>query len=119
MLQRANRLTTKRDIERVSRMGRPVHAPNLTIRAIPNRLNLPRATVVAGLKVSKHSTKRNRVKRLIREAIRRNLAVIHPNADLVVYAKASIVGKNYHAVSEELGRALAKCGILRGPWNDK
>jgi len=99
-------------------MGRPVFAPDLTIRAIPNRIGTVRATVVAGLKVSKRAVARNRVKRLIREALHRNLAAIHPNADIVVYAKSSLVGKPYRTVSGEMWRALTKGGLLRGPWVD-
>ncbi len=118
MLPRSNRLTMKRDVERVSRMGRPVFAPDLTVRCIPNRVGHIRMTVVAGLKVSKRSTDRNRAKRLVREAIHWNLAVIYPNADIVVYAKSSIVGKDYRTVSGELGRAFTKAGLLRGRWVD-
>ncbi|MDO8599103.1 MAG: ribonuclease P protein component [bacterium] len=118
MLPRANRLSAKRDVERVSRMGRPVFAPDLTVRCVPNRVGHIRMTVVAGLKVSKRSNERNRAKRLVREAIHRNLAVIHPNADIVVYAKSSIVGKDYRTVSGALGRAFTKAGLLRGRWVD-
>lgn len=117
MLTRANRLSRKRDVERVSR-GRPVHAPHLTLRVAPNRLGVVRATVVAGLKVSKRATIRNRAKRIARETIRRHLAAIQPGTDLVVHLKPSAVGVSYRVISYELGMTMDKARILRAPWVD-
>ncbi len=118
MLSRAHRLHNRRDVERVSRMGRPVHAPSITVRAVPNRLGRTRATVVAGLKASKRATVRNRVKRLVREALRRHLPSIRTDADLVVYVKPVAVGKSYRELADEVGRTLGRAGLLRGPWVD-
>lgn len=118
MLPKPHRLSQKRDVERVSRTGRPVFAPNLTIRAIPNRAGCLRTTIVVGLKVSKRSNVRNRVKRLIREVIRRHIPSIRSDADLVVYVKPSAVGKHYRELADELGMVLDRARILRGPWGD-
>lgn len=86
----------------------------LTVRVLPNQLPHTRATAVAGLKVSKRATRRNRAKRLIREAFRREvLPRVRPGYDVVVYAKVDIVGKTYREVGDDLGRALGKAGILR------
>ncbi|MBI4434949.1 ribonuclease P protein component [Candidatus Uhrbacteria bacterium] len=119
MLPRSHRLSKQRDVERVSQMGRPVFAPHLTIRAVPNRIGRPRATVVAGLKVSKRSNVRNRVKRLVREVIRRHLPSIRTDADVVIYVKPHAVGKHYRELADEVGRALDRARLLRGPWVDK
>ena len=118
MLPRPHRLSKQRDVERVSRMGRPVFGPYLTIRAVPNKTGRLRATVVAGLKVSKRSNVRNRVKRLIREVIRRHLSSIRTDADLVVYVKPHAVGKHHRELADEVGRTLGRAGLLRGPWVD-
>lgn len=118
MLSRPHRLSKERDVKRVSSQGRPVFGPNLTIRVLQNRASCLRATVVAGLKVSKRATIRNRVKRLVREALRRHLVSLRPDVDLVIYAKPSAVGKSYRQLAEELGRALDRAHILRGPWGD-
>ncbi|MBI4434040.1 ribonuclease P protein component [Candidatus Uhrbacteria bacterium] len=118
MLPRRHRLHIARDVQRVSRTGRPVAALDLTIRFLPNRLPIVRATVVAGLKVSKRSTKRNRAKRLIREVLRRHLPSIRPGMDLVITAKPSILGKEYADISAEIGNALHRAHLLCGLWVD-
>jgi len=119
MLPRANRLHVQRDVERVSRAGRPVFASDLTVRFVLNRTGRTRATVVAGLKVSKRSTIRNRAKRLLREVLHRHRSSIAVGIDVVVYARPSIVGKTYGALAEELGRTLARANLLRQPWVDE
>lgn len=112
MLPRQHRLSAQKDVTRVSRRGRPVFVRLLTVRALPNRLPVTRATVVAGLKVSKRSVLRNRAKRLIREAFRREmLPRVRPGFDIVIHAKQDIVGKTYREVADDLGKALEKAGL--------
>ncbi|MBI2482865.1 ribonuclease P protein component [Candidatus Uhrbacteria bacterium] len=118
MLPRRHRLHQTRDVQRVSRTGRPVAALDCIIRFAPNRLPLVRATVVAGLKVSKRSTVRNRTKRLIREVLRRHLPSIRPGVDLVITAKPSMVGKEYEDISAQIGAALHRAHLLCGFWVD-
>ncbi|MDP3770706.1 MAG: ribonuclease P protein component, partial [bacterium] len=108
-----------RDVERVSRAGRPVFAPNMTVRFVANRVGRTRMTVVAGLKVSKRSHERNRAKRLLREAFRRHRSSVVSGVDLAIYAKSTIIGKAYGVLADELGRTLARANLLRGPWVDE
>lgn len=119
MLPKADRLHVQRDVERVSRAGRPVFASDFTVRFAQNRVGRTRATVVAGLKVSKRSNVRNRAKRLLREALQRHRQSMVVGVDLVIYVKPSIVGKAYGVLADELGRTLARANLLRSPWVDE
>ncbi|MBI4450110.1 ribonuclease P protein component [Candidatus Uhrbacteria bacterium] len=119
MLPKTHRLHIQRDVERVSRAGRPVFAPNMTVRFVANRVGRTRMTVVAGLKVSKRSNQRNRAKRLLREAFRRHRSSVVPGVDLAIYAKPSIIGKTYGVLADELGRTLARANLLARPWVDE
>ena len=118
MLARPHRLTAKRDFERASRQGRPVHAPCITVRAVANRLPQVRVWMVIGLKISKRSNVRNRAKRLLREIFRRHIAAIHPGIDIVVHVKPTIIGVPYAALAAEVGRTLHRGGMLVKPWVD-
>lgn len=113
MLPAAHRLRRKQDVERVSRVGRPAFVRTLTVRYTPNGLAVSRATVVAGLKVHKRSTRRNRVKRLLREALRREyLTHLRSGYDVVIYAKKDLVDMEYAAVAADLGSALRRARLL-------
>lgn len=117
MLPRVHRLTAKNDFDRVAR-ARPFHAPHCTIRAIPNGLQVTRIGIVAGLKVSKRSTKRNRIKRIIREVFQRHFPSIHTGADIVIHTKSTAVGVSYEDFSNEIGNVLNKAKVLQFPWVD-
>ena len=113
MLSKQNRLTKTREIERVMKMGRSFGTPLLGVKALASENPTTRIAVVAGLSASKRAVLRNRAKRLIREALRKNLRAVVSGADVVVTARAAIVGKTYEEVEDSLGFALRKLGLLR------
>lgn len=69
MFPQAWRLTRKRDLDRVYKQGQSAATKSLFIRALPNRLDHPRLTVVIGKKIAKKAVIRNRLKRLIRQSL--------------------------------------------------
>lgn len=73
MLSREHRLNKRQDIERVFKRGRSIYANSLGLRLAPNNLEFSRFTVVVSLKVSKKAVERNRLKRRLREIVRREV----------------------------------------------
>lgn len=72
------RLTRKRDIKRLFDSGKTTATTWFFIRYRPNSLGHPRFAVVVGRKVAKAAVVRNRLKRLVRQAIREQLAKTKP-----------------------------------------
>lgn len=70
MFPREWRLTRQRDLDKIYRLGQKTAGNFLLIRALPNRLNHPRLAVVIGRKINKKAVVRNRLKRLVRQAVR-------------------------------------------------
>jgi ribonuclease P protein component len=69
MFPREWRLTRQRDVQKVYRLGKSAASGFLFIRALPNRVNHPRLTVVISKKINKRAVVRNRLKRLTRQAL--------------------------------------------------
>ncbi len=69
MFARTWRLTRKRDLDRVYKQGQGAATRSLFIRVLPNRFDHPRLTVVIGKKIAKKAVVRNRLKRLVRQAL--------------------------------------------------
>src|SRR5687768_16237881 len=88
MFPREWRLTKKRDLQRVYQKGNRGSTRFLLIRLLENRLAHPRIAVIIGKKVAKRAVIRNRLKRLIRQAIRElieeNVATRLQSADAIV-----------------------------------
>jgi ribonuclease P protein component len=94
------------DFDRVQRNGRRVHGRNLVVVHLANDLGNPRFGLSVGRKVGT-AVVRNRVKRWLREAVRRQRAGV-PAVDIVLIARPSAAAAGYHALFEEIGAALAR-----------
>lgn len=89
MIARAHRITADRDIKRICKAGRRFGVPELTFFIAPNRIGLPRFTVVVGSTVSKKAVMRNRIKRQVRDVMRRAIktGAISRGVDLVAVVR--------------------------------
>ena len=73
-----------------------------------NRYGLVTARQVGG------AVQRNRIRRLMREALRRLDPVLLQGHDLVIVAHSALVGKTGSGVNRELQRLLRRAGLLGG-----
>jgi ribonuclease P protein component len=88
------------------REGKRIRTEHLDLRAAASPLHHPRV----GFIVPKHkqtSVERNRLKRRLREIVRRLLPALPP-IDLVVRARPEAYGARFDALDGELGRAAVK-----------
>lgn len=77
-----------------------------------------RVALVAGRALGK-AVRRNRARRLLREAVRRHLTEIRPGVDLVCIARVPAVRASLADVEGALLRLLERAGLLmRGPAAD-
>ena len=89
------------------REGKRVRTEHIDLRAAAYPLHHPRV----GFIVPKHkqtSVARNRLKRRLREIVRRRLLPTLPPIDLVVRARPEAYGASFEALETELGRASTK-----------
>ena len=117
-LRRAQRLRSPRDFQRVRVQGRRVSGALLTLgyaaQATRDTTGTPGYTRV-GFSVSRRvggAVVRNRVKRRLREVMRRRLAGIKPGYDLVVTARPSAADARTEALDQEIGALLARARLL-------
>jgi len=108
----AMRIKQGRDFSRVRQEGqRLVHGCLIANwRPLPGDSN-PRLGVVTSGKIG-NAVIRNRARRLLREAFRRHQHDFTQPLDLVLVARASIVGKDFAAVEKDFLTALRKAGVL-------
>lgn len=115
-MERTLRLTYDADFRRVRARGKSWAHPFAILRALPNTLPHNRY----GFSVSKRlggAVVRNRVKRLLRESVR-TLAKEQPLAagyDVVIVARAEIVGQPFVAVREVVRALLRRAQLLLPP----
>lgn len=91
MIARRYRLREEGDVRRVRSRGRAVAHGPLVLRYMPNTLEpvQNRYTVIAGKRCGK-AVQRNRLKRLVREAIRGYHPHLEPGHDIVLICRGTV-----------------------------
>ena len=104
-IRREQRLRYQRDFQAISRHNLSRAHPLLVLRMAPNSLPYSRFGFVVGRRVSRKAVVRNRVRRRIREAVRRT--PVRGGWDLLFVARPSAADATYQTLREvvlDLGR---------------
>lgn len=78
----------------------------------PNGGEQRRVATVVGRRVG-NAVRRNRVRRRLREALRRNLHLVAPGFDLVVIARGAAARATFAEIEEAIRALLVKAGLVR------
>jgi ribonuclease P protein component len=103
---RAARLLKHSDFERVYKQGRRQFCPHMTVFFLPQAQGAARVGFTVG-RVLGGAVQRNRIKRRLREAVRRQSATLQGAVDVVINPKKSVLTLEFTLVFEEVGRAFA------------
>ncbi len=109
---RKHRLARK-DFERAFEEGRRARGENLTVILVENGLSYSRLGLSVGKRVWKRAVRRNRVRRVFREAFRLSLPELPQGFDVVMIAALPGFKPELAAVRAEL-LALCRRALARG-----
>lgn len=110
MLPRCARLTDGSDFARVRSEGRSWSNPLLVLCVARNGLQVTRLGFSVSRRIGNAVT-RNRVKRLIREAVRLQYDVIEPGWDVVLIARRPIVGADFAEVRQAVNDLVVRARL--------
>ncbi len=97
----------KPEFREVFREGKTVKGDFIVLKILKNKKNYSRPACVVSLGVSKLATKRNKIKRRIREALRGLSPIIRNGYDIIVITRPKILEKNFSEIKEEIYRLLS------------
>lgn len=112
MLPKLHRLTADKDFTKVFKGGRSFHGDGISIRVAPNQVGESRFAFVVSAKVSKKAVVRNRLRRRMREAVRKMLGGVVKGRDIVVMTKPQAAELTFDEVSRTLESLLKKARLL-------
>ncbi len=90
MLSKKYRLVKNKDFENIFKNSRAQNSAFLSVRFIKNNLKFSRFGFLVGSRVSKKATLRNKIKRQLREVVRKILEEIKKGFDIVIIAQPQI-----------------------------
>jgi ribonuclease P protein component len=111
MLKREHRLVDAQDFQKLRQVGRTYRHALLVISVAPNQLPLNRY----GFVVSKpfgNAVKRNRARRLMREAARNLHTHTQPGYDIVCIARRSLAEASYAELFVVIRELFRKAGLV-------
>lgn len=106
------RLRKKREFERIYNEGQKLYTGNLIVFVGSPETDVSRLGVTVSKKVHKRATKRNVLRRRLKEIFRLNRNRLKSPKDLVIVGRKSALECTYSELEEEILKALSKKGLL-------
>ncbi|MDE3091555.1 MAG: ribonuclease P protein component [Chloroflexota bacterium] len=100
------------DFQRVWDKGKSWSHPLIVLRAAANGKNSCRFGFVAGKKVGK-AVRRNRSKRLLREAVRHRLKIISPGWDIILISRGGAERAEFKDIDAAVESILRRAHLIR------
>lgn len=114
MLPSKYRLKKRSSFARVELTGKVSQFPSFGLGILDRGDNDPSLFgFVISTKISKLAVTRNRIKRILSDAVRLNYKLIRPGFDVVFLAKPSIVKSKSEDLKKEVERALKDVSLLQ------
>ncbi len=106
-LNKKNRLKKKRDFEGVFKKGKAVKGSFLFIKYTKNELGVPRLGFVVSAKIAGKAVERNKIRRILSEAVRTRINSMG-GYDIIVFASKGITRASKQDVASDFLGALKK-----------
>lgn len=110
MLPSKNRLR-KKEIKKILKKGKKIHSQNFLLFFLKNDLKYSRFSVIVPLKFSKKAVERNKIKRKVREVLRRfflNRFLLNFSFDGVFIIKEGAKKLNFWQIKKEIEKIFKK-----------
>lgn len=114
MLARKNRIIGKSNFEKIKNEGILYQGKAFGLAVLKREeSNLPRFAFVISTKISKKAVERNRAKRRLGEAVRKNLDKTKNGFDVLFLAKKEILKSSAAEIADEITRLFKEADISR------
>src|SRR3989344_862732 len=114
MLPKTNRLRKEKDFGKLFKKGKSFKEGFLILKIVKNDLKESRFGFIVSQKVSKKAVLRNKVKRRLRDIVRRNIKNIEKGIDAALIALPGLEKKNFLETKGILEALFKKAGLVKG-----
>jgi ribonuclease P protein component len=112
MLPKQHRFPLRLEFNRLRKEGKLFQGKLFSLLISHSKRQPSRFAFIVSTKIHKKATKRNRAKRLLREAVRSLLPKIKPGFDGVFLAKKAIIDNKLIEVKKETEKIFRQAGLI-------
>lgn len=112
MLKKKFRVRKQKEFELIFNQGRKIKSESFLIIYLSNNLKLSRFAFIVSAKIDKKAVARNKIKRRLREIVRKNLSRIRKGYDFIVIASPRIKEKSFQEIKDEMEKILSRNKLL-------
>ncbi len=102
MLSKQNRLIKKKDFEKVFKEGKGYRKDFLFLKTNKNDLDFTRFGFIVSKKISNKAVARNKIKRQLREIVRKKIPEIKKGIDVIVIAMSGIEIQSFQEIEKTI-----------------
>lgn len=113
-MAKVDRLAKASDFQKVFEQGRTVVAQDIVLKVLRREGQENSRVGFSASKSLDKAVRKNRAKRLLREALRLNQERLKGSCDIVLVAKGSLQGKSFSEAERAVLGVLRKAGLLKG-----
>ena len=108
MLPKENRLKKKKDFERAFEKGKNIKGDTIYLKVLKTEEPLTRIGFIVSKKVSLKAVERNKIKRRMRDSVKRILNTIENGLDIIVTALPKIKKSEFEDIKEDITKTFEK-----------
>lgn len=113
MLPKNSRLRKTKDIEQVQRKGVSFFTKYFVFKYIPNNTGKNRFTIIISNRISKNATTRNRVKRILRDEVRKQALCMKNGYDVILNVTRGVVNEKGLIIDNKVIRDSVKFAMVK------
>ncbi len=113
MLARENRLKRKKDFEQVFKKGKSFREDFLVLKIRRSEIGETRFGFIISKKVSKKAVSRNKIKRMLSEAVRLKIDRLKRDADIILISLPGIEKKDSQEINKDIDKLLKRANIYK------
>lgn len=113
MFKKENRLTKNKEFDNVWKKGKSSFDKILGVKALKNDLKIPRFGILVSIKVSKRAVDRNKIKRRIREIVKKHFKELKSGFDIVIIALPSSLNEDFVSFKKSIENNFKKLNLFK------
>jgi ribonuclease P protein component len=113
MLPKKNRLKLFKDFKNIFKKGIGLKENGFYIKFVNNNLLETRISVVVSKKQHKKATQRNRIRRQVREVLRKNFSQIKEGKDIVVIVSGDLKKESFDNLQNKIITIFKKLKLIK------